>query len=57
VAVSTEAGRLGWLQPVETTRPQLAAYTAGPGTQVGLLSSPVALAVTNPGHELVKFSV
>jgi hypothetical protein len=53
VAVSTEAGRLGWLQPVETGRPQLAAYTAGPGTQVGLLSSPVALAVTNPGTVLV----
>jgi len=53
VAVSTEAGRLGWLQPVETARPQLAAYTAGPGTQVGLLSSPVALAVTNPGTVLV----
>jgi hypothetical protein len=34
-------------------RPQLAAYTAGPGTQVGLLSSPVALAVTNPGTVLV----
>jgi hypothetical protein len=54
VAVSTEAGRLGWLQPVEVSgRPQLAAYTAGPGTQVGLLSSPVALAVTNPGTVLV----
>jgi len=53
VAVSTEAGRLGWLQPVETARPQLAAYTAGPGTQVGLLASPVALAVTNPGTVLV----
>jgi hypothetical protein len=53
IAVSTEAGRLGWLQPVETVRPQLAAYTAGPGTQVGLLSSPVALAVTNPGTVLV----
>jgi hypothetical protein len=54
VAVSTEAGRLGWVQPVDTSgRPQLAAYTAGPGTQVGLLSSPVALAVTNPGTVLV----
>jgi len=54
VAVSTEAGRLGWLQPVDLSgRPQLAAYTAGPGTQVGLLSSPVAVAVTNPGTVLV----
>ena len=31
----------------------LAAYTAGPGTQIGLLSSPIALAVTNPGTVLV----
>jgi hypothetical protein len=53
VAVSTDAGRLGWLQPVATPRPQLAAYTAGPGTQTGLLSSPIALAVTNPGTVLV----
>ena len=53
VAVSTDAGRLGWLQPVATPRPQLAAYSAGPGTQTGLLSSPVALAVTNPGTVLV----
>jgi len=53
VAVSTEAGRLGWLQPAETPRPQLAAYTAGAGTEAGLLSSPVALAVTNPGTVLV----
>jgi len=51
VAVNTDNGRLAWLAPVDTgaDRPQLAAYTAGPGTQVGLLSSPVALAVTNPG--------
>jgi hypothetical protein len=51
--VNTDDGRLGWLQPVTTLRPQLAAYAAGPGTQVGLLSSPVALAVTNPGTVLV----
>jgi hypothetical protein len=53
VAVNTDSGRLGWLQPVDTARPLLAAYTAGPGTQVGLLSSPVAIAVTNPGTVLV----
>ncbi len=53
VAVNTDNGRLGWLQPVGTPRPLLAAYSAGPGTQVGLLASPVALAVTNPGTVLV----
>jgi len=55
VAVNTDNGRLSWLKPVDagTDRPQLAAYAAGPGTQVGLLSSPIALAVTNPGNVLV----
>jgi hypothetical protein len=48
VALNTDSGRIGLLQPVVTERPQLAAYTAGPGT-VGLLSSPVAIAITNPG--------
>jgi hypothetical protein len=41
------------LQPAATDRPQLAAYSGGPGTQVGLLNSPIALAVTNPGTVLV----
>jgi hypothetical protein len=53
VAINTETGRLAWLQPVNTPRPSLAAYSAGHGTQVGLLQSPVALAVTNPGTVLV----
>jgi hypothetical protein len=53
VAVNTDSGRLGWLDPVDTARPQLAAYVAGPGEQVGLLSSPVAVAVTNPGVVIV----
>jgi hypothetical protein len=53
VAVHTNSGRLGWLSPVSTPRPVLAAYSAGPGTRVGLLSSPVAIAVTNPGVVLV----
>ena len=53
VALHTDSGRVGWLQPVSTPRPQLAAYSGGPGTQVGLLSSPIALAVTNPGVVLV----
>ena len=53
VAVNTNSGRLGWLSPVSTSRPVLAAYSAGPGTRVGLLSSPIAIAVTNPGTVLV----
>jgi hypothetical protein len=53
VAINTDSGRFGWLTPVATQRPVQAAYSAGPGTQVGLLSSPVAIAVTNPGVVLV----
>jgi hypothetical protein len=53
VALHTDSGRVGWLQPVSTSRPQLAAYSGGPGNQVGLLNSPIALAVTNPGIMLV----
>jgi hypothetical protein len=53
VAIDTDSGRLGWLQPVATPNPVLAAYSAGPGTQTGLLSSPIAIAVTNPGTVLV----
>ncbi|MBV8943020.1 MAG: hypothetical protein JO240_14935 [Solirubrobacterales bacterium] len=53
VAVHTDFGRLAWLTPVETARPPLAAYTAGPGSQIGLLQSPVSIAVTNPGVVLV----
>jgi hypothetical protein len=53
VAVHTDSGRVGRLLPVATPRPQLAAYSGGPGSQVGLLDSPIALAVTNPGVVLV----
>jgi hypothetical protein len=61
VAIHTDSGRFGWLQPVHTPvstsangpRATLAAYSAGPGSQVGLLSSPTAVAVTNPGVVLV----
>lgn len=53
VAVHTDSGRLARLQPASTPRPLLAAYSAGPGTQIGLLSSPIALAITNPGVILV----
>jgi len=53
VAIHTDSGRFGWLKPVATPLPVVAAYSAGHGTQVGLLSSPIALAVTNPGVVLV----
>ncbi len=49
VAASTTSGRLGAVLPVATPLPPLAAYSAGPGTATGLLSSPIALAVTNRG--------
>ncbi len=62
VALHTDSGRVGLLEPlsaplaaaangVGSTR--LASYTAGPGTQIGLLSSPIAVAVTNPGTVLI----
>jgi hypothetical protein len=62
VAIHTDSGRVGAVEPLlsplavggtgaGTTR--LASYTAGPGTQVGLLSSPIAVAVTNPGTVLI----
>ena len=53
VVVNTNSGRIGWLQPADTPRPQLATYAAGPGRRVGLLESPVAVAITNPGVVLV----
>ena len=59
VAVNTDSGRLGIVLPAvppEQTPPAfppVATYTAGSGTQIGLLSSPTAVAVTNPGTILV----
>jgi hypothetical protein len=54
VAIHTDSGRFGWLKPVQTMpHPVLAAYSAGTGTQVGLLNTPIALAVTNAGTVLV----
>jgi hypothetical protein len=53
IALHTDSGRVGFIQPAVTSRPQLAAYNAGPGTQTGLLQSPIAVAVTNPGTVLV----
>jgi hypothetical protein len=53
VALHTDSGRLGRIHPVATPRPLRAAYSAGPGTEIGLLQSPTAVAVTNPGVVLV----
>jgi hypothetical protein len=53
VAVHTDSGRVGWLHPAQTPRPGLATYFAGSGTQPGLLQSPTAIAVTNPGIVLI----
>jgi hypothetical protein len=53
VAVHTDSGRVGWLHPAQTPRPGLATYFAGAGTQPGLLQSPTAVAVTNPGIVLI----
>ena len=54
----TDSGRLGLVVPYQVNigvgdRPALASYKAGPGTQPGLLQSPVAVAVTNPGVVLM----
>ncbi len=53
VTIHTDTGRLGTLLPVNTPRALSAGYTAGAGSQIGLLSSPIAIAVTNPGIVLV----
>jgi hypothetical protein len=57
VVVETANSRLGTLlpaaPPIAAAQVGQASYGAGPGTQVGLLSSPLAIAVTNPGTVLV----
>ena len=53
VAINTDTGRLAALRPVRTPRPELATYAAGPGSEIGLLDSPIALAITNPGIVLL----
>ena len=53
VALHTDSGRLAHVLPANTPQPPLAAYSAGPGTEIGLLSSPTAVAVTNPGIVIV----
>ena len=58
VTVHADSGRLGLVAPYQVNvgvggRPALASYKAGPGTQPGLLQSPIAVAITNPGVVLV----
>ena len=53
VTVHTDSGRVGHVLPATTPQPRLAAYSAGPGTQIGLLQSPTAVAVTNPGTVII----
>ena len=55
VAIHTTTGRVGQLLPfnADTSQAPLAAYTAGAGTQIGLLSSPTAVAVRPIGTVLV----
>ncbi len=53
VACHSITGRLGHVLPVATPRAPLAAYVAGPGTQIGLLTSPTGVAITNPGIVIV----
>jgi hypothetical protein len=52
-SIHTDSGRLGHVLPANTPRAPLATYVAGPGTEIGLLSSPTAVAVTNPGIVIV----
>src|SRR5262249_35008662 len=63
VTVHTGKSRLGWLHPVATppqppapggsTTGAQAVYRARPGTQVGVLQSPTAVAITAPGVVLI----
>ena len=53
VAINTDTARLAVVQPARTSRPTVASYAAGPGSEIGLLDSPIALAITNPGIVLV----
>ena len=53
VTVNTDSGRIGTLLPASASIPPTASYTGGSGVQIGLLRSPTAVAVTNPGTVLV----
>src|SRR5262249_17442830 len=54
-----DSGRLANILPAvvpittDGPHPPLATYTAGPGTEIGLLTSPTAVAITNPGTLIV----
>jgi len=53
ITVHTDSGRVGMVHPADTQRAKLASYSSGPGTEIGLLQSPVAVAVTNAGVVLI----
>ena len=53
VTVHTATGRIAHVLPAATAQPPLATYAAGPGTEIGLLTAPTAVAVTNPGIVIV----
>lgn len=57
VTVHTNASRIGMLQPTPPVAGAIqtlgASFFAGPGTQIGLLQAPAAVAITNPGTVLV----
>jgi hypothetical protein len=55
VSIHTDSGRVGMVHPNLNTNALAgsAAYSSGPGTQIGLLQSPIAVAVTNPGVVLI----
>ena len=60
IAIHTDTGRIGQVQPTAQqmtpqglSRPSLAGYTAGPGSQIGLLQSPIAIAITHLGAVMI----
>jgi hypothetical protein len=55
VTIHTDSGRVGIVQPAaaDSALAGVASYSSGPGTQIGLLQSPIAVAVTNPGVVLI----
>jgi hypothetical protein len=51
--IHVDSGRVGHVLPVSTVVPPQARYLAGPGTQTGLLVTPTAVTVTNPGTAII----
>ena len=54
VTIHTDSGRVGLVQPAATDSALPSGHLrSGPGTQIGWLQSPIAVAVTNPGAVLI----